>query len=56
MANFSDFVGDKRVTCFSEFFSSHEEGIIIVIACYLGVEEGVDMWFPEDPVGFDPRY
>jgi hypothetical protein len=56
MGRVANFVGDQKITKLHDFLSSNEEGVFIVIACYLGVEEGVDMWLPEDATRFDPRY
>jgi hypothetical protein len=56
MGRVANFVGDQKITKLHDFLSSNEEGVFIVIACYLGVEEGVDMWLPEDATRFVPRY
>jgi hypothetical protein len=50
-----EFLGDMSLTRFSDFYASKKEGVVVVIACCLGVEEGVDMWFPDECNGFDPR-
>jgi len=54
MSKLSDFLGENVITRFLEFYASEDEGVII--ACCLGVEEGVDMWFPDDSTKFDPRF
>jgi hypothetical protein len=48
-----EFLGD--MSRFSDFYASKKEGVVVVIACCLRVDEGVDMWFPEECNGFDPK-
>jgi len=55
MGRVANFLGGQKITKLPNFLSSNE-GVFTVIACYLGVEEGVDMWLPEDAIHFDPRY
>jgi hypothetical protein len=56
MSKLSDFLGGRVIKRFADFTSSKEEGVVIVIACCFGVDEGVDMWFPDDSTTYDPRY
>lgn len=56
MGRVADFVGGQKITKLNGFLSSNKEGVCIVIACYLGVEEGVDIWLSENATRFDLRY
>jgi hypothetical protein len=62
MSKFSDieglleFLGGKRLMTFAEFATSSERGVVIVIGCYLGVDEGVDMWNDHQSKVDEPRY
>jgi len=56
MSRLADFVEDHTITKFNNLCSSNEEGVFIVIACYFEVEEGVDMWLPENATHFDPKF
>jgi len=55
VSQFEAFVGDNEVCNFKDFCSSQDGGVGFVVACCLDVVEGVDMWFPEDPVQVGPR-
>lgn len=37
MGELLEFVGEKGISSFSKFFSSTEEGVDVVLGCYLGV-------------------
>jgi hypothetical protein len=56
MGELFEFVGKNGITRFSNFVASTEEGVHVVIGCYLGVVEGVDMWFPQDASEGSPRF
>ncbi|RHN49911.1 hypothetical protein MtrunA17_Chr6g0451701 [Medicago truncatula] len=47
MSRHADFVEDQIITKLNDLCSSNEEVVLIVIACYFGVEEGIDMWLSE---------
>lgn len=50
-----EFLGDMVLTRFFRFYASKKDEAVVVIACCIEVDEGVDMWFPEECNGFDPR-
>jgi len=52
----NEFLDGKRLMNFADFQSSAHSGVVIVIGCYLGVEEGVDMWRDHQSEHDDPRY
>lgn len=56
MSRLADFVGDQTIIKFNDFCLLDEEGVSIVLACYIGVEEGVDMWFPKNATRFNPKF
>jgi hypothetical protein len=56
MGRLDDFVGDQSITKFNDFCSSVEEGLSIALACYIGVEEGVDMWFLKNDSIYNPKF
>jgi len=39
-----EFVGNRFIKSFVKFISSKDEGLFNVVACYFGVDEGVDKW------------
>lgn len=55
VSQFEAFIGDNEVSNFKDFCSSQDGGVAFVVACCLDVVEGVDMWFPEDPLQVGPR-
>jgi len=51
-----EFLGGKPIKSFDDFTMSKDDGVVIVIGCYLGVEEGVDMWIDHCSNKPEPRY
>jgi len=51
-----EFLDGKRLMTFADFTASSESGAVIVIGCYLDVDEGVDMWNDHQSKDNEPRY
>ncbi|MCI24269.1 hypothetical protein A2U01_0045452, partial [Trifolium medium] len=48
------FLGAHTIVDMSEFLVGGVEEVAFVIACYFGVDEGVDMWFVGNTSGYRP--
>jgi hypothetical protein len=44
------------IVVLSEFLLGGVGEMVVVLACYLGVDEGVDMWFDKNSTGSSPRF
>jgi hypothetical protein len=51
-----NFIGDGKVRNFSDFVSSIDEEVAVVLACCFDVVEGVDMWFHDETSKKNPRF
>jgi hypothetical protein len=49
------FLGGGIVVLY-EFLLGGVGEMVVVLACYLGVDEGVDMWFDKNSTGSSPRF
>jgi hypothetical protein len=50
------FLGEQGIVDMSEFLLGGVGEMVVVLACYLGVDEGVDMWFDKNSNGSSPRF
>jgi len=51
-----EFVGDRPIISFSDFMSFKDECLFMVVACYFGVNEGVDKWIDRQSPLLEPRW
>ncbi|RHN51537.1 hypothetical protein MtrunA17_Chr6g0469741 [Medicago truncatula] len=61
MSRMSEIVGLHKFVChrpiisFDDFVKSKDESDFVVVACYLGIDEGVDKWIDNQLSSFVPR-
>jgi len=51
-----EFVSNRPIISFVDLVSSKDEGVFVVVACYLGIDEGVDKWIDHQFTSFVPRW
>lgn len=51
-----EFVCHRPIISFADLVKCKDEGVFIVVACYLGVDEGVDKWIDNQLCSFVPRW
>ena len=51
-----EFVGVRPIISFSDFISSKDESLFIVVACYFGVDESVDKCIDHQSPSLEPRW
>jgi hypothetical protein len=53
---FDEFVRDCPVRNLSALVEGSDLGVFVVPVSFGGIDEGIDMWFPDDGLKLLPRY
>jgi hypothetical protein len=51
-----DFVCHRPIISFADLVKCKDDGVFVVVACYLGIDEGVDKWIDNQFSTFVPRW
>jgi len=51
-----EFVCHRPIISFVDLVKCKDEGVFVVVACYLGIDEGVDKWIDNQLSTFVPRW
>jgi hypothetical protein len=51
-----DFLGEHVLLDMAELLADSTRGVAMVLACFFGVDEGVDLWFSSSDPLLSPRF